>query len=162
MIAGLLTGGAILGGLIGGLDAALANGGRAALNAVETEVATQATEAVASEAAPSIDAILTQHMQTAVTKHQLTPAQAARILKNPRLEAAYRGDRIDALFKEIVAADSRLSHLEITPRFKFGPDVYDPIAQVWWDVTTSPQWAGHAAKYTPLFGRGVPLIYFLK
>jgi RHS repeat-associated protein len=75
-----------------------------------------------------------------------------------RLHAAWRGDRIDSFFKLGVASDYRLNHLDITKRFKFGPDVFRPGKHVWWDVTTEKGWAGHG-KYKPSFGRGIPLLY---
>lgn len=86
-----------------------------------------------------------------------TEAQAEALVKNPELEAAFRGDRIDAFFKETVGQDPALQHLELTPRFKFGPDVFDPATQRWWDVTTPAQWEAHTQKYW-LFGDGTPLL----
>jgi hypothetical protein len=85
-----------------------------------------------------------------------TPAQQRALINNPELEAAYRGDRIDTFFKGAVDAHPDLQHLEITPRYKFGPDVFDPETQRWWDVTTPTQWDAHVQKYW-LFGEGTPL-----
>jgi len=87
-----------------------------------------------------------------------TEAQEAALQTKPNLEAAFRGSRIDQFFKEAVTADERLSHLQVTQRFRFGPDVYHS-ANVWWDVTRSSQWAAHVAKYAQTFGQGIPLLY---
>ena len=70
---------------------------------------------------------------------------------------AYRGDQIDTFFKEAVSQDPQLSHLVITPRFKFGPDVFDPYAARWWDVTTPAQWDARAQNYW-IFGEDKPLL----
>ena len=105
--------------------------------------------------------MLEEHVGTAVARFEaegFTQAQEAALQNNPNLEAAFRGSRIDQFFKEAVSADERLSHLQITNRFRLGPDVYHS-ANVWWDVTTSPQWAAHVAKYASTFGQGIPLIY---
>jgi len=117
-----------------------------------------ATEAV--ETTVSVDARLAEHVDTAIAKFEaegFTAKQAAALAENPGLEAAFRGDRIDTFFKEAVQADSELQHLEITPRFKFGPDVFDPAANKWWDVTTPAQWDRHVIKYESGFGQGSPL-----
>ncbi len=75
------------------------------------------------------------------------------------MEGLFTGERIDTFFKESVAADPLLGNLQTTPRFQFGPDVYDPAAGTWWDVTTPGQWGMHVRKYTPMFGQGSPLFY---
>jgi hypothetical protein len=64
-----------------------------------------------------------------------------------------RGNQIDSFFKQAVQADPHLQHLQITPRFKPGPDVFDPASNRWWDVTTPKQWASHVKKYQS-YGRG--------
>jgi hypothetical protein len=81
------------------------------------------------------------------------------LAKNPAWEAAFRGERIDTFFKQAVLGDPNLRHLRVTPRFKFGPDVFDPVRNVWYDVTTPAQWQGHLLKYEEIFGQGVPLFY---
>jgi hypothetical protein len=58
-----------------------------------------------------------------------------------------------------VSADPALDNLMVTPRFEFGPDVFDPMAGRWWDVTTIGDWAKHVGDYSDGFGRGIPLIY---
>jgi hypothetical protein len=66
---------------------------------------------------------LTQHLNDAIDRFAaqgFTANQAAALEENPGLEAAFRGSQIDCIFKESVAADPDLTHLELTPRFKFG------------------------------------------
>jgi hypothetical protein len=87
----------------------------------------------------SVAARLGEHLERATARLEaegLTQRQAARALENPKLEPAFRGERIDTFFKETVSADPELQHLQVTPRFKFGPDVIDPKANMWYDVTT--------------------------
>ncbi len=110
-------------------------------------------------AAESETALLQGHLENAISRFNaegFTEAQSEALLNHPNLEAAFRGDRIDTFFKESVANDPALQHLELTPRFKFGPDVFDPATQRWWDVTTPKQWGAHTSKYW-LFGEGTPL-----
>ena len=107
-------------------------------------------------------ALLSKHLETAVKRfgaEGFTPNQAARLVKTPNLAPAFRGERIDTFFKTSVARDLRLNHLEITPRFKFGPDAFNPATRTWWDVTTQAQWGTHVGKYSDQFGTGVPLLY---
>jgi len=89
----------------------------------------------------------------------LTKNQKRSLNDHPGLEAAHRGERIDTFAKKSIADDESLRHLIITPRFQFGPDFYDPINKVWYDITKIGQWAGHERKYAPDFGRGTPLFY---
>lgn len=66
-------------------------------------------------------AMLEDHVATAVARFDaegFTEAQEAALQNNPNLEAAFRGSRIDQFFKEAVSADERLSHLQITQRFR--------------------------------------------
>lgn len=119
-------------------------------------------EFVAAETAPSIEAQLQTHLDNAIARfgqEGFTPNQAAALVEKPNLEAAFRGTQIDTFFKESVSADANLSHLQITPRFRFGPDVFDPANNVWYDVTTPAQWQNHVLKYTPGFGQGAPLFH---
>jgi hypothetical protein len=87
-----------------------------------------------------------------------TDAQADALVNNPQLASAFRGERIDAFFRESVGNDSALDHLELTPRGQFGPDVFNPETQQWWDATTPGQWDAHVQKYW-LFGNGTPLLH---
>lgn len=119
-------------------------------------------EFLAAETAPSIEAQLQTHLDNAIARFAqegFTPNQAAALVKNPNLEAAFRGTQIDTFFKESVSADANLSNLQITPRIRFGPDVFDPANKVWYDVTTPAQWQSHVLKYNPGFGQGVPLFH---
>lgn len=75
---------------------------------------------------------LQTHLGNAIARlgqEGFTPNQAAALAENPNLGAAFRGgSQIDTFFKESVSADdANLSHLQITPRFKFGPDIFDPV-----------------------------------
>jgi hypothetical protein len=85
-----------------------------------------------------------------------TSAQEHALINNPGLAAAFRGSQIDSFFKELVLDDPALSHLQVTPRFQFGPDVFNPETQEWWDVTTPDQWDAHLSK-CGMFGNGTPL-----
>jgi hypothetical protein len=89
----------------------------------------------------------------------LTKAQRASLSDRPGLEGANKGDRIDSFAKETIARDENLGHLIITPRYQFGPDIYDPVNKTWYDITTREQWPAHEEKYTPGFGQGFPLFY---
>lgn len=107
-------------------------------------------------------ALLQQHLDDAIKRFEeegFTQKQGIRLKTNPNLQAAFKGERIDTFFKELVSADPRLQHLNVTPRFKFGPDVFNPATKTWWDVTTKGQWEAHVNKYTSKFGTGIPLIY---
>ncbi len=69
-------------------------------------------------AAESETSILTRLKDNAVARFEtesFTPPQQRALINNPELEAAYRGHRIDAFFKEAVVAHPDLKHLEITP-----------------------------------------------
>jgi hypothetical protein len=90
-----------------------------------------------------------------------TRAQAGRLSTNPELEPLFRGERIHTFFQEYVAEDPFLMEqgIQVTPRFQFGPDVYDAVNNFWWDVTTPDQWYLHVGKYSPVFGQGTPLFY---
>ena len=105
-------------------------------------------------------ALLRGHLNNAVARFEAegyTAEQAASLIENPGLAGAHRGTQIDTFFKESVSLDPQLSHLELAPRFKFGPDVFNPANQTWWDVTTPTQWNAHVQKYW-LFGDGTPLL----
>jgi hypothetical protein len=104
--------------------------------------------------------LLRQHTESAIERFNLegfTPAQQRALISRPEMAPAYRGDRIDTFIKESVSADPLLQHLQVTPRFKFGPDIFDAATGRWWDVTTPGQWSRHVEKYTPSFGSGTPL-----
>ena len=81
------------------------------------------------------------------------------VAKSPNLEAAMVGGQLDKFFKEEVLASGLGDSIQVTPRYKFGPDVFDTNTGKWWDVTTPGQWAGHVRKYAPGYGTGSPLFY---
>jgi hypothetical protein len=89
----------------------------------------------------------------------LTANQNKSLNYHPGFEAAHKGERIDTFAKETIAKDDSLGHLKITPRFQFGPDIYDPANKGWYDITTRQQWNGHVKKYTERFGQGIPLYH---
>ena len=99
--------------------------------------------------ASAIESQLQSHLEDAIQRFNqegFTDAQMSRLATNPTLEAAFQGERIDTFFKEAVSADPNLQLLQTTPRFQFGPDVYDAANSRWWDVTTPGQWGAHVAK----------------
>jgi RHS repeat-associated protein len=103
--------------------------------------------------------MLRAHMEKAIARYGeegVTERQANALINRPGLKEAFRGERIDTFFKESVSLDPELSHLDVTPRFRFGPDVYNIETKQWWDVTTPGEWAKHLGKY-PSFGEGIPL-----
>jgi hypothetical protein len=51
--------------------------------------------------------------------------------------------------------DPSLKNLVVTPRGKFGPDVFDPYNATWWDVTTRSGWPSHLRYW--MFGEGTGL-----
>ncbi len=111
---------------------------------------------------PTIPERLLAHVKDARVRVEmggLTEAQRRAVARHPRLEAAYKGERIDTFAKETIVNDENLPHLIITPRFQFGPDVFDPINRVWYDIATPRGWARHERKYSHSFGRGIPLFY---
>ena len=108
--------------------------------------------------APTTESLLQGHVDAAVERfgaEGLTPKQLAAVAKNPNLEPAFTGERIHTFFGESVGADPALQHLELTPRFQFGPDVIDPLTGRWYDVTTPGQWPAHVLKYEEQKGSGV-------
>jgi hypothetical protein len=128
-----------------------------------TDTALQAAKAAADRAStPSTLERLQAHVNNAyalLEQEGLTAAQKKSLEYYPYLEAAHRGERIDTFAKRSIAEDKYLTHLKITPRFQFGPDIYDPINNLWYDITTLQQWPLHEVKYAERFGRGAPLFY---
>jgi hypothetical protein len=126
------------------------------------EAAFKSARAAAPASTPSTIEQLLMHLDNARVRLEqdgLTPNQEDSLKYYPRLEAAHKGERIDTFAKESVAKDESLRHLIITPRFQFGPDFYDPINNLWYDIMTRGQWGRHARKYTLGFGQGTPLFY---
>jgi hypothetical protein len=134
--------------LLGGLERGIAG---------PLEGVASTAERSGTEAAPGAIERLQMHVDNAYTqleRNGLTDAQKNSLNYRPGLEAAHRGERIDTFAKETIAKDESLRHLVITPRFQFGPDLYDPINNVWYDITTVGQWPRHRSKYTDKFGAG--------
>jgi hypothetical protein len=128
-----------------------------------TEAALQAAKAATEGASiPSTVERLLVHVDNArirLNQDGLTPNQLKSLEFKPGLEAAHKGERIDTFAKETVAKDEYLAHLKITPRFRYGPDFYDAVNNVWYDTTTIKQWPRHQKKYSDEFGQGIPLFY---
>ena len=68
------------------------------------------------------------------------------------------GERLDTFMKAAVQADRSLWHLEITPRFVFGPDFINPESKIWFDLTTTAAWQNHVDKYQS-FGAGISIFW---
>src|SRR5262245_57155129 len=92
--------------------------------------------------------------------HELV-AGGATVLVHGRAQA-----RIDSTLAELRQADPKarvrgygadFSSLAEVRALRFGPDVFNPAAGVWWDVTTPAQWGAHVAKYSSQVGTGIPL-----
>ena len=131
------------------ISAALGGGGNAAgeaFNAIRHARTTARLQA-------HVDAAVNDYETLVI---QMSPAQRRRSVLTPGLEPAMYGSVIDDAAKARILADPKLSHLSVTERFKFGPDIYDsrPFANQWWDVTTENAWPAHVAKYTPDYGEG--------
>jgi hypothetical protein len=152
--------------LLGGLEQGIAGPLEGVASTAEksgTEAALQAAK-TAAESAPTLTTVerLQMHVDNAyarVGRDGLTDRQKLSLKSNPRLEAAYKGERIDTFAKETIADDEGLAHLLVAPRFRYGPDFYDPINKVWFDTTTRGQWPNHVKKYALKFGEGTPLFY---
>jgi len=92
-------------------------------------------------------------------KEGLTIRQEFRATLNPKLEPAFRGERMDHFFRQAFEADP-VPGLELTPRGVFGPDVRSLSGRHWYDLTTPQAWNAHLRKYSPRFGTdGRPLHY---
>ena len=124
---------------------------------------------------------LQQHANDAKSEAVLSPKQEASIersnarareatdpkfkayheMQAAKKERLYRGTQIDTRFKAKVDADPDLAHLSTTPRGKVGPDVYDPKANKYWDLTTEKDWnkGTHQGKYDDDFGVGTGIFW---
>lgn len=148
---------AIGGGFVGGLG-----GGLASVSGPGLEIPQLTTVGPVS----TVDACLAGCLSRAIQRlniEGLTPEQSLAVAKDPTAFARMAGSQLDGLFKaELESAISTgeiPNSIQVTPRFKFGPDVYDTESGKWWDVTTPGQWNKHVTKYTPGYGSGSPLFY---
>jgi hypothetical protein len=119
------------------------------------------------KAVPIVSGSVSDHLENLVRQAlekfnskeiRLTRAQLAKIEEDPNLYNAYKGYQVDAYVKKELlksGADEEYD-LYITRPGEFGPDVADlsglPDWVVWYDITTSAQWAAHAARYFEVFG----------
>jgi RHS repeat-associated protein len=89
---------------------------------------------------------------------RLTPGQLAKIEEDPNLYNAFKGQRIDTWVKNqlLKSGDDEVYNLYITRPGEFGPDITDlsglPDWVVWYDITTTGQWAAHTNLYYEVFG----------
>ncbi|MDF3059387.1 MAG: hypothetical protein K0R17_3602 [Rariglobus sp.] len=74
-----------------------------------------------------------------------TPKQAAAIQRNPNLQPAFRGNRIDVRTRAYVRQDPFLRSLQ--SNYTRGPDFRQTRTNLWWDMTTPAQWPAHVQKY---------------
>jgi hypothetical protein len=82
-----------------------------------------------------------------------TPNQTGMIMRAPTetarnvIRAREYGNRIDAMVKESISGDRRLDGLGVSERYQRGPDFFDPLNDVWYDITTLRSWAQHVRDY---------------
>lgn len=89
----------------------------------------------------------------------LIPREQAQ-LANPRLADAGRGNAIDRIAKERVAADRYLGTRVYQSRHfppENAPDFWNTDLRTWWDMTTPEQWSQHVQDYARNFGVGILL-----
>jgi RHS repeat-associated protein len=146
-------GGALLGGI---------NGGLASVSGSGFEIPQLTTVGPANTVDACLAGCLSRAILTA-NAQGLTRPQAVAVAKSPALMPAMVGSQLDTFFKEEVRAAISTGELptsfQVTPRFRFGPDAYDTASGRWWDVTTPRQWGSHVSRYTPGYGNGSPLFY---
>jgi hypothetical protein len=114
---------------------------RAATGNISQGLTTMELRALTTNAASRVDAL---------GMAAFTPAQQRALVKNPNLEAAFRGNRIDKRVRDEVRVDPFLRHLQGRPnRGADFIDMRDPANIKWWDMTTPSQWPAHVQKYGP-------------
>lgn len=79
-----------------------------------------------------------------------------------RLEKAFKGSNVHAIFQEKVRVYAKENGLDVFSLFKRMPDV--KMGDYWWDVTTSTpgSWERHLIKYGKIgYGpdKAIPLLY---
>ncbi len=103
---------------------------------------------------------LETHLAYAMENYVLTQRQTLRIGLSPNSANRFIGSQIDDLFKTRIQSDFWLKPFtNVTPRYTFGPDVYNKTFSIWWDVTTSRSWNNHLIKYNSGFGQGYGLFW---
>ena len=73
--------------------------------------------------------------------------QAGEMQRARATQAMYRGDKINEIFRTLVADDPALSHVYVTARGERGIDVFDSVNHVHYDLTTRQAWNRHLADY---------------
>jgi len=136
--------------LPGGAPSKAANGARASIGgAVKSGVSIE----------QQVTLRIYELLPKAMERVQLTPKQLAAAAKDSRLESMFLGERLDTMLKELVSQDELLRNLnvQITPRFKSGPDFFlGSSKSPWWDLTTKGEWVKHVHLYGP---GGTPVFY---
>ena len=90
---------------------------------------------------------------------RMTRRQERAAARKPYLAEMFRGDVIDTAAKRFVERNGVVDGLNITGRFKAGPDFHLEIGgqKVWWDMTTTGQWNSHVTRYGEQWGQGFHL-----
>ena len=153
----------VVGATFGGLLQGAVNLVRAAIGAATGALGGEVGAGAGGEGGGATDGVTDRLRQLAKQAKDIfdqqgfTDPQKAAIGRNPNLEPAFRGERMDTIWKKLVGNDPELPPgLQITPRFVKGPDVIDPETGQWWDLTTPGQWPAHLDKYGP---NGTPIFY---
>ncbi|MBL8153119.1 MAG: hypothetical protein JNM70_02955 [Anaerolineae bacterium] len=76
-----------------------------------------------------------------------TLERANRMVEARTAQARYRGDKINEIFRELVANDAELEHVYVTARGERGIDVFDAKNHVQYDLTTRQAWGQHVRDY---------------
>ena len=107
--------------------------------------------------------IIENYAEKAAAEAVLSRAQAAAVAAGKVGYTTMKGGVVDAATKASVLKNVLFkSVIDVTPRFKFGPDFVGKgiLEGTWWDVTTTTTgiWENHVAKYVT-FGEGIPVYY---
>jgi hypothetical protein len=109
-------------------------------------------------------ATLKAHADSATARYNregVTPNQARALVRNPFLIFKFRGERIDAFWRQLVEQDlDLLLRWELTPRGQTGPDILHlTLPGVWGDATTPDAFEKHVNEYFYSHGESGFLIY---
>jgi YD repeat-containing protein len=132
---------------------------------------------------PTIIAQLQKHANTAAQRAKYTERQLASIQRSKnraaaatdvaqrekhlriaaRKEKLFMGTQVDTEFKTLVADDPMIKSLglSITPRGRFGPDIYDAKTKDYWELTTKADWlrGTHQNRYNGHFANGTGVFW---
>lgn len=105
---------------------------------------------------------LQRYADEAARKVELTKAQDMAARRNPRLQPAFYGERVDAAVRQSITQDEFLTAKgSLTPRGQFGPDYISNTGR-WYDVTTPASWPAHVARYEEAFGSLYQRILYMR